>query len=63
MIKEGDKVLVKLSAPKCKVHRGKIGTVERIRYARGAGVKTIDIVRFPDRRAELLKEKDLEKII
>lgn len=61
MIKEGDLVQVKNTAPKCCVHRGQIGVVQKVRTSRGLH-KTIYIVCFPDSRTSLLREKDLEKI-
>lgn len=60
-IKEGDTVIIKLSAPKCSPHRGQPGVVEKIRYTAG-GQNPIFFVKFPNGKCELHKIKDLEKI-
>ena len=60
MIKVGDKVQIKQSAPKCSIHRGQIGVVEKVRYTRN--ISGTFFVRFSDGRCELYKEKDLLKI-
>lgn len=60
MIKQGDRVKIKESAPKCSSHRGMEGVVYKVRYS--LGTSGVYFIKFSDGRTELHKLKDLEKI-
>lgn len=60
MISKGDRVKIKDTAPKCCIHRGMTGVVEKIRYS--GGIAGVYFVKFEDGRTDLHKLKDLEKI-